>query len=857
MLRLKVNLKWLEEKPENLTNITWGVPWQKGQLDSTDSISLENEAENSIPVQTWPLAYWPDGSVKWTAHSANLQNEEKAAITTERNVSESEGLLIKENEKGFFVNNNKLECYIPKKGEIIFETNKNQQKYQAFLETTIEQREKMKNKHVNTYTNVQGRIEDAQIENKGNIRTVIRLEGAHYSDDEERFLPFILRLYFFHQIADIKVTYTMIHDSDPEKYFIKGLGLKLKARFSGDPWNRHVQLASDEGIYSEPGQLILTRRYRNTDGLFEKQIANQTIDLDEMPDLKKHVQTNAIWNDFKMVQDSANHFKVLKRCDNNNSWVEVMHGNRSKGTLYAGGVDGGIAVCQRKFWQKFPSSLEVNGLNKEESNITIWLWSPDSEAMDLRHYSNDTHVLSAYEGFDEMRATPIGIANTNELIVSFFDSAPTTEKMYDKTIDWQNTKLLVCEPEYYHQTKTLGIWSMPDYRSDFTSFLEQQLDNAFDFYQKEIEQRSWYGFWNYGDVMHTYDPVRHQWCYDVGGYAWQNTELAPNIWLWYSFLRTGKAEIFHLAEAMTRHNSEVDCYHLGEYKGLGSRHNVSHWGCGCKEARISMANLYKFYFYLTADERTGEVLTSVRDADEATVGLDPMREFYPKDEYPTHTRVGPDWAAFSSNWLCEWERTKNPLYLEKIKTGINDLKKMPYRLLSGPTYGYDPKTSHLYHMGDGNEGGYHMIIAFGAPQVWMELAELLDDEEWKDMIAEFGEFYSLSDQEKRDRSNNALQDKFFNWPMFASAMVAYSANRNNDQKMSEKAWELLLNLEYSHTPLPIKAQQITTWKSINEISWITTNTISQWSINTIVCLELLKDSLPDKGWQKSIIKLKK
>ena len=38
---------------------------------------------------------------------------------------------------------------------------------------------------------------------------------------------------------------------------------------------------------------------------------------------------------------------------------------------------------------------------------------------------------------------------------------------------------------------------------------------------------------------------------------------------------------------MTRNTSEVDVYHLGQFVGLGSRHNVSHWGCGAKEARIS------------------------------------------------------------------------------------------------------------------------------------------------------------------------------------------------------------------------------------------------------------------------------
>ena len=28
---------------------------------------------------------------------------------------------------------------------------------------------------------------------------------------------------------------------------------------------------------------------------------------------------------------------------------------------------------------------------------------------------------------------------------------------------------------------------------------------------KDGQQNKWYGFWNYGDVMHAYDPVRHTW----------------------------------------------------------------------------------------------------------------------------------------------------------------------------------------------------------------------------------------------------------------------------------------------------------------------------------------------------------
>ena len=140
-----------------------------------------------------------------------------------------------------------------------------------------------------------------------------------------------------------------------------------------------------------------------------------------------------------------------------------------------------------------------------------------------------------------------------------------------------------------HEKRAFGYWSLSERKTESEAFLENQLDQLFDFYKNEIEARKWYGLFDYGDVMHTYDPIRHCWRYDMGGFAWQNTELVPTYWLWLYFLRTGREDVFTVAEAMSRHCSEVDFYHFGSMAGIGSRHNVRHWGCSCKEPRVSMA----------------------------------------------------------------------------------------------------------------------------------------------------------------------------------------------------------------------------------------------------------------------------
>ena len=40
--------------------------------------------------------------------------------------------------------------------------------------------------------------------------------------------------------------------------------------------------------------------------------------------------------------------------------------------------------------------------------------------------------------------------------------------------------------------------------------VEEYLDSIITYYQKQIDQHNWYGFWDYGDVMHSYDQARHE-----------------------------------------------------------------------------------------------------------------------------------------------------------------------------------------------------------------------------------------------------------------------------------------------------------------------------------------------------------
>lgn len=141
-----------------------------------------------------------------------------------------------------------------------------------------------------------------------------------------------------------------------------------------------------------------------------------------------------------------------------------------------------------------------------------------------------------------------------------------------------NPPVLIPSPAYIKESAAIGnYWNLPETSGPAVQ-IESNLNFLIDFYRKQAEQKRWAGFWDAGDFIHTYDNVRHQWRYDIGGYAWDNSELSPDIFFWLQFLRTGSESVYRFAEAQARHGSEVDMYHIGKWKGLGTRHGILHWG---------------------------------------------------------------------------------------------------------------------------------------------------------------------------------------------------------------------------------------------------------------------------------------
>lgn len=858
-----VPLQWIGDTPGLNKAVSFGVPFEKGEVFPESNLQLLTEKGENVPVDTWPLAYWPDGSVKWSGVAGVVpagterltleKSKKKTKATTgkkEKNSKSGDAAAVSviETPQNIRIETGVLSAFIPRQGAFLMDSllyKGIKVGSNARLICNTQSEPVLESTAQVSFINYASEVKSATVERAGTIRTLVKLEGVHKSNDGREWLPFVVRLYFYVGSEEVKMVHSFIYDGDQDKDFIRSLGIRFDVPMREALYNRHIAFSgADGGVWSEPVQPLVGRRVLTLDKTEKTSLQQQQMEGKRIPPYEAFDEKNrslldnwAAWDGYRLSQLTADAFSIRKRANDDNPWIGTFSGTRSEGYAFAGDITGGLGLCLHDFWQSYPSSIEISGAKTATATLTAWLWSPDAEPMDLRHYDNVAHDLNAsYEDVQEGMSTPYGIARTTTLTLIPQAGYAGKQTFAAQARQLSEPGMLLPTPQYLHTHQAFGVWSLPDRSTPFRTRVEDRLDAYINFYRKAIEQNKWYGFWNYGDVMHAYDPIRHTWCYDIGGFAWDNTELASNMWLWYNFLRTGHIAVWRMAEAMTRHTAEVDVYHIGPNAGLGTRHNVSHWGCGAKEARISQAAWNRFYFYLTSDERCGDLMTEVKDAEQKLYTLDPMRLAQPRSQYPctapARLRIGPDWLAYAGNWMTEWERTGNIAYRDKIIAGMKSIASLPGRIFTGPkALGFDPATGIITTECDPKlETTNHLMTIMGGFEVMNEMMRMIDLPEWNAAWLDHAARYKQKAWEL-NRSRFRI-----------SRLLGYAAYHSRNPEMAKEAWtDLFTRLE--HTPAPpfriIRLLPPEVPAPLDECTSISTNDAALWSLDAIYMQEVI------------------
>lgn len=816
-------LHWIGSTPKLDRAVSFGVPFKQGEVTAKTALQLQSADGSAITSDQWTLAKWPDGSVKWLGVAAVVPGGmDNARLVKVKKADAPQEKLISEDTDNYTVNTGKVKAIVPKNGsDIIGALWVGDTKVGGSADLVATEGGR-------SYTS---KISRVTLEQNGAVRGTIKVEGVHYNEQSGReWLPFVVRMYFFKDSNQIRLVHSFVFDGDQDKDFISSLGLRFRVPMREQEYNRHIAFATDKGkVWTESVKPLHGRRVLTDPRPQGQQAAPQGAprrQKDYQEDQEKGIRVPepeyfdqkgqflirnwASWDSFRLSQLTDNSWSIRKKTQEDRPWIGTLTGERAAGYAFAGDVSGGLGVSLKYFWQLYPSTIEITDARSDEAVINVWLWSPESEPMDLRHYDTVAHDLEAsYEDVQEGMSTPYGIAKTNTLVLVPQAAFPGREGILATAELLEEDSQMLPTPQYLHDSRAFGIWSLPDRSNDKRTAVENRLDEIISVYQKNVEEFKWYGFWNFGDFMHSMDDVRGVWNYDIGGFAWDNTELASNMWLWYMFLRSGREDIWDMAVAMSRHTTEVDVYHIGPYAGLGSRHNVSHWGCGAKEARIGQAAWNRFLYYLTTDERSGDLMDESKDSEQLLYEIDPMRLAAPRSETPctapARLRIGPDWLGYAGNWMTRWERTGEKHYYDMIIAGMKSIAALPNGLLTGKVkvLGFDPATGVLSWEGDpASIGTNHLMTIMGGFEIMTEMQDMINVPEFNAAWLDHARRYHTMAGFRVGRLN------------------AYAAWKDHDADFARKTWEELL-------------------RGIDRPYHPNTNGAATWSLDVIYGLEVL------------------
>jgi hypothetical protein len=861
----EVKLTWLEGRPGAATATTWGTPWAKGTVPGNQTFKLTAADGSALPLQSWPLAYWPDGTLKWSAHAlaaeAPAESYTLAAGTPERPVT---AVVVHEAPAHVDVDTGVIKVRIGRSGKDLIKRiwrGETEIARQGVLVNLRQSRIEEDEEKAAPRERFLSAIREVTVEQSGPVRAVVRVEGVHENEQGRSWLPFTIRLYLYAGAESIRIMHTFVYDRDGSHDYIAGLGVRFKVPMRDACYDRHVRFAGEGGgALGEAVKGITGLRRDPGAAVRAAQIAGTKLPDPATWDQRVTTRLPLIpeWGDYTLSQLCSEGFTVRKRTGRGFGWVPVDQGHRAPGLGYVGGVSGGLAFGLRDFWQRHPTQLDVRDAHTDEAEVTVWLWSPAAGAMDTRFYHDglgqDTYpeqlegLNITYEDYEPGFGTPYGISRTSELTLWALPATPSAERIAALAAQVRTPPQLINPVSHLVAAKVFGgLFAPVDRSHPVKAVIEDHLDFLFGYYQRQVEQRHWYGFWDYGDIMHTFDEDRLVWRYDVGGYAWDNSELSPDLWLWYAFLRSGRADIYRFAEAMTRHTGEVDVYHLGEWAGLGTRHGVQHWADSAKQQRISTAAYRRVYYYLTGDERTGDLLSELVDSDRTFLVLDPIRKIrtepYTPDPHALSIGFGTDWSGLAAAWLAEWERRgpKAEIAKSKLLGTMETIAATPNGFVAG-TGRYDLDTGRFAPVTEKVVDVSHLSAMFGLVEVCAEVIDLVDRPAFESAWLQYCRLYNATAAEQTAECGASFGNLILR--QGHARLTAYAAARLGRDDLATRAWKEFYTGDGYGPALPWTSTRVTSTLGPTEAAtWVSTNTTALYGLAAIQNLALVGDRI--------------
>ncbi len=543
----KSNLIGIEVIGQNKGLCKTGIPFPASKVTSLDQLKLYKNG-NNVDASARPLCYWQDGSLKWISlsffHSSENTNQYELGIsnlssstqTDESSLKPHNGLQLDSNEEKITLSTTKFQFEIDLKAFSLSALSSHEQKkiFQIeslggtlSLSSNQQATAKLKQWHSRTSHNLNtGLIDGVELEFEGHFK---------YQANKQP-LRFTTLIEFYHTTPLIKVQ-TTLHNPNPAKH-PNGL------------WD-----LGDEG--SE---------------LFSSFVFDLT--LPEEDKIKYQTSPDSEW------QSAESSTKIIQRASGGSNWQSPVHvdknnriplstngfeisvnqttidsGERATPILYS---TSGINLTIEKFWQNFPSAIQIN-----DSNIQLGLFPAITDSSyELQGGEKKTHTFW------------LNLSNqTNNMN---WVHSPATVKPAN---DW----LAECA--------ALPTFSPTNETNPIGALIKTGLEHKQSFFAKR-EMIDEYGWRNFGDLYADHETAGYQG--EELFISHYNNQYDPIYGFLRQFLLTGDARWFELADDLAKHVKDIDIYHTiddkAEYNG-GLFWHTDHYLKACTATHRSFSKL--------------------------------------------------------------------------------------------------------------------------------------------------------------------------------------------------------------------------------------------------------------------------
>jgi len=459
----------------------------------------------------------------------------------------------------------------------------------------------------------------------GKSHVIFKMEGWHRVEGGERqFAKYTLYLHLYVGQAFVRLTHTWIMTGDPDKNFIRrmGIDLPLAAASRGERLSYGFGGAfqtDGEPVVFDPSAPAYIPRVPGPSELLEGEIsASGQVSLFSIgPDKYYHDVPlgDAPPVAYTLVENEATMAMGLEP----SGWGGV----RGSGVSVSGGI--------RDFWREHPKEVAF-----EAGRLALYLW-PDhgGKTLDLRRrYPEVRGTVSEGWGRAARRefvapGSAVGVAKTTDLFLSFEPASSEWATVDDAFRSFQDPLLPFVSGAYNVSTGVFG--PLTAYDPDGYEKVERYMDLMAARIVRSRQEYRWVGMMDFGATLTEFG--KQSWELDIPdnpqvfsnwGYAgWLQENYRFGQFAFIQYFRSGRYDYMRSASEWLRHTRDVDCVYWdtpddgtrpGDNQGSsrlggGHRHDQQHWGAYMAGYGIPTIAVVHHYF-MTGEPRD---LDAMRD----------------------------------------------------------------------------------------------------------------------------------------------------------------------------------------------------------------------------------------------------